>query len=67
MERGSSGRTAVVTGAARGIGHAIAARLAAGRRNLQIILRTRATIAGAAKAIGAKHGVSVRAHALDLS
>ena len=67
MERGSSGRAAVVTGASKGIGRAIAAGLAAERCNLHIILRTRATIAGAAKAIGAKHGVSVRAHALDLS
>ncbi|MGD8476254.1 MAG: short-chain dehydrogenase/reductase [Burkholderiales bacterium] len=67
MELGLSGRTAVVTGASKGIGRAIAAGLAAEGCKLHIVSRTRETIERAAQEIGEQYGVSVTAHALDLS
>ncbi len=67
MELGLKGRTAVVTGASKGIGRAIAAGLAAEGCDLHIVARSRDTIDDAAKKIQSEHGVSVRAHALDLS
>lgn len=67
MELGLSGRTAVVTGASKGIGRAVAAGLAAEGCNLHIVSRTPEMIERAAKEIQAEHGVKVTAHALDLS
>ena len=67
MELGLSGRTAVVTGASKGIGRAVAAGLAAEGCNLHIISRTREMIDLAAREIATEHGVKVTAHALDLS
>lgn len=67
MELGLRGRTAVVTGASKGIGRAVAAGLAAEGCDLHIVARTRDAIDEAATKIQSVHGVSVRAHALDLS
>jgi 3-oxoacyl-[acyl-carrier protein] reductase len=67
MELGLAGKTAVVTGASKGIGRAIAQGLAAEGCELHIVSRTRETIERAAQEIQAQHGVSVSAHALDLS
>jgi hypothetical protein len=67
MELGLSGRTAVVTGASKGIGRAIACALAAEGCKLHIVSRTRETIERAAQEIRQQYGVDVSAHALDLS
>jgi len=67
MDLGLKGQTAVVTGASKGIGLAIARALAAEGCTVQIVSRSRDAIESAARDIREQHGVDVRAHALDLS
>jgi NAD(P)-dependent dehydrogenase (short-subunit alcohol dehydrogenase family) len=67
MDLGLKGQTAVVTGASKGIGLAIARALAAEGCAVQIVARSREAIESAAQAIRKQHAVDVRAHALDLS
>jgi NAD(P)-dependent dehydrogenase (short-subunit alcohol dehydrogenase family) len=67
MELGLGGKTAVVTGASKGIGRAIAAGLAAEGCNLHIVSRTQEAINAAAAEIGAAYNVDVTPHVLDLS
>ncbi|NIO39948.1 MAG: SDR family oxidoreductase [Burkholderiales bacterium] len=67
MELGLGGKTAVVTGASKGIGRAIAEGLAAEGCNLHIVSRTRETIEAVAAAIKQEYGVTARSHVLDLS
>ena len=67
MELGLRGRTALVTGASKGIGRAIAAGLAAEGCNLHIVSRTRDALEAVAKQIQSDHGVTVHVHAHDLS
>jgi short-subunit dehydrogenase len=58
---------AVVTGASRGIGRAIAHRLAARGQNLLLIARSAEPLAAAAAAIRAEHAVEIATLALDLA
>ena len=59
MEPGLGGRTAVVSGASKGIGRAIAAGLAAEGCNLHIVSRTGETFERAAYEIQAQHKIDV--------
>jgi NAD(P)-dependent dehydrogenase (short-subunit alcohol dehydrogenase family) len=61
------GRTALVTGASKGIGRAIAAVLAEEGCNLILVSRTAADLEAARGQITARHNVAVVMHALDLS
>jgi NAD(P)-dependent dehydrogenase (short-subunit alcohol dehydrogenase family) len=61
------GRTALITGASKGIGRAIAAVLAEEGCNLVLVARTAADLEAARKEIVARHNISVVTRALDLS
>lgn len=67
MELGLTGKTAVVTGASKGIGLAVARGLAAEGCTVHIVSRNRAAIDSAAQDIRAQYAVEVGAHALDLA
>jgi NAD(P)-dependent dehydrogenase (short-subunit alcohol dehydrogenase family) len=60
-------RVALVTGASRGIGLAVANSLAAEGCDLHIAARTKSDIEDAARRLTAEHGVRVTSHAHDLS
>lgn len=62
-----NGKTALITGASKGIGLALAHVLAAEGCNLHLAARNGDAMEAAKKEIEAKHAVSVRVHALDLS
>jgi NAD(P)-dependent dehydrogenase (short-subunit alcohol dehydrogenase family) len=61
-----AGQTAIVTGAARGLGYAAAARLAAGGAAVALFDRDEATLAGAVGRLAAD-GAEAKAHAVDVS
>src|SRR4051794_27021755 len=61
------GQSAVVTGASKGIGLAIARGLAAEGCSVQIVARSAATIESAADSIRKQYSVQIKVHALDLS
>ena len=67
MQLNLQGKTAIVTGASKGIGRAIAEILAEEGCHLHLAARTEAALATAREAIRSKHQVSVTIHALDLS
>jgi 3-oxoacyl-[acyl-carrier protein] reductase len=67
MELGLNKQTAVITGASKGIGLAIARGLAAEGCAVHIVSRTQAAVESAAQSVRAQHGGEVKAHALDLS
>jgi len=67
MDLNLRGRTALITGASKGIGRAIAAVLAREGCNLILVSRTAADLEAARQEIAASHNVSVVTHALDLS
>ena len=67
MDLNLRGRTALITGASKGIGRAIAAVLAQEGCNLILVSRTAADLEAARQEIAASHNVSVVTHALDLS
>jgi len=62
-----SGKVAVVTGAGRGIGEAIALRLASEGASIAVVSRTEANSAKVAADITAAHGVPVKAYAVDVA
>jgi len=61
------GRTALITGASKGIGFASAECLAAEGVNLVIVSRTQADLDAARGRIAARHNVGIQVHAYDLS
>lgn len=67
MDLQLNGMTALVTGASKGIGLAIARALAREGCHLQLAARDGTALAAARREIEAAHGVRVGVHALDLS
>ena len=67
MDLGLTGQTAVVTGASKGIGLAVARGLAAEGCSVQIVARSRPAIDSAAQSIRTDYAVEAKAHALDLA
>jgi hypothetical protein len=67
MELGLEGRTAVITGASKGIGFAVARGLAAEGCAVHLVARSRAMLEAAADKIHGEYKVAVNAHALDLA
>ena len=66
MDLNLSGRTALVTGASRGIGYAVARLLAAEGCNVHLASRSAADLDAARKKILAESKVNVTNHAGDL-
>lgn len=60
-------KTALVTGASKGIGHAIAARLAADGADVAMVARDAAALQAAANAISIRHGVRTMVISADLA
>jgi len=67
MQLGLEQRVAVVTGASKGIGLAVARGLAAEGCAVHLVARTLETLEQAAAGIRAEFGVAATAHALDIS
>ncbi len=67
MDLKLTGLTALVTGASRGIGFAVAQELAREGCNLHLCARTAADLDAARASIGQQFKVNVQCHALDLS
>jgi NAD(P)-dependent dehydrogenase (short-subunit alcohol dehydrogenase family) len=67
MDLGLKGRTALVTGASKGIGFAAAESLAQAGCNLHLASRTRADLEAAQAKLNKQYGVKVEIHAVDLS
>ncbi len=66
MDLSLTGRRALITGASKGIGRAIADSLAAEGCNLDLVARTAADLDAAADEIRGRHGVEVTTHPRDL-
>jgi NAD(P)-dependent dehydrogenase (short-subunit alcohol dehydrogenase family) len=67
MDLGLQGKTALVTGASKGIGLAVAKALAEEGCDLHLVARTEAALQAAREAIQKRHNVAVAIHPLDLS
>ena len=67
MELGLKGRSALITGASKGIGLAVAHGLAAEGCSVHLVARDSRALESAAQAVRAAHGTMVSVHPLDLS
>lgn len=67
MDLRLKGKTAIVTGASKGIGKAIAETLAAEGCNLHLVSRTEADLNAVRDDVTSRFGIEARVHALDLS
>ena len=67
MDLNLRGRTALITGASKGIGIASAECLAAEGVNVILVARTQADLDAARRRITGRHNVAVQVHAYDLS
>jgi 3-oxoacyl-[acyl-carrier protein] reductase len=67
MSKPFEGQTAIVTGAGRGIGEAIARRLAGGGAKVAVVSRTEANAAKTAEAINAQQPGAAKAYAVDVA
>ena len=67
MEKPFEGKVAIVTGAGRGIGEAIARRLADGGAKVAVVSRTEANAAKTAEAINGAHPDAAKAYAVDVA
>ena len=67
MDLGLKGKTAIVTGASKGIGKAIAETLASEGCNIHLVSRTEADLNAVRDDVTDRFGVNVTVHALDLS
>jgi 3-oxoacyl-[acyl-carrier protein] reductase len=67
MNKKFEGQVAVVTGAGRGIGEAIAKTLAAGGARVAVVSRTEANADKTAQAINADHPGAAKAYAVDVA
>ena len=67
MEKPLEGKIAIVTGAGRGIGEAIAKRLADGGAKVAVVSRTEANAAKTAEAINGAHPGAAKAYAVDVA
>src|SRR3954454_3129361 len=67
MDLDLSGRTALITGASKGIGLAAAECLADEGVNVILVSRTQVDLDAARERIAGRHNVTVQVHAYDLS
>jgi len=67
MDLELKGRRALITGGSKGIGFAVAEKLAAEGVSLQLAARDPATLAAAAEKLRTQFGVTVAVHAVDLA
>jgi 3-oxoacyl-[acyl-carrier protein] reductase len=67
MDLNLRGRTALVTGASKGIGLASAECLAAEGVNVILVARTQADLVAARARLASRHNVAIQVHAYDLS
>src|SRR5579859_3796323 len=67
MDLNLRGKTALITGASKGIGLAVARLLAEEGCTLHLVARTRETLEAARDEIRSRHQVAVTLHPLDLS
>jgi NAD(P)-dependent dehydrogenase (short-subunit alcohol dehydrogenase family) len=67
LDLGLRGKRALVTGASRGIGRAVAEALAEEGCHLELAARSDETLAAVARELAARTGARVRTHAVDLS
>ncbi len=67
MELGLGGKSALITGASKGIGHAAATALAAEGCDIILVARTAADLTAAKAAIARKSNIKIETVAADLS
>ncbi|HBD11873.1 MAG TPA: short-chain dehydrogenase, partial [Porticoccaceae bacterium] len=67
MDLGLNGKTVIVTGASRGIGRAIAQRLAAEGCHLHLVARSENDLTALKNQLAGQYNVSVNIHPLDLA
>jgi NAD(P)-dependent dehydrogenase (short-subunit alcohol dehydrogenase family) len=67
MDLNLKGKSVLITGASRGIGHAIAEAMAAEGCNLHLAARDEARLVALAERLTKEHGVKIEVHRCDLS